>query len=433
MTEQYSADVLVVGGGMAGLTAAYRAASRGAHVVLVEKAPQVGGSAALSGGFLWTARSYEQLRAECPLGDPGLQRVLIDGFRPAVEWVRASGVEVSGPVDVLYGQGYRVDLLEYQSRAVRAVGRGGVVSVGARVDWLLVEDGRVVGARVHDADGPTDVRAPWTLLATGGFQGNRGYLQQYLGDKAAHLLHRSNPYSTGDGLRLGLAAGAATAGVMDSYYGHLIAAPIPQFTEREYGRFARLYSDLGVLVNVAGLRFAQEWLGDHLNTQRVAEQPEGRAVLVIDERIRRGAAASPAVKGLEAVDTVEDSRAAGAHVARAPDLEGLAKLVGEWGYRVPDLPGLVEEHRREAAAAGRPGLGEGPYHALELRPGITFTQGGLRIDARARVLDAAGEPVGGLLAAGADTGDVYNGGYAGGLAMAAVFGLVAENTVSAGA
>jgi hypothetical protein len=331
---------------------------------------------------------------------------------------------------VLYGRGHHIDLLGYQGRAARAVQRSGVVSVGCTVDHLLLDGDRVVGARVRDADGATDVIAPWTLLATGGFQGNRGLLQQHLGDRAAHLLLRSNPYSTGDGLHLALAAGAATSGVMDAYYGHLIATPLPQFTEREFGRFARLYSENGVLVNVRGRRFTQEWLGDHVNTQSVAEQPEGRAVLIIDESIRRGTAAAPVVQGTEAIDTVEDSRAVGAHVAESAELSGLARLTGAWGYTIDDLEKVVEEHRREAGNAGADGLGDGPFHALEVRPAITFTQGGLRVDIRARVLNAAGVPIPGLLAAGADVGDVYNGGYAGGLALATVFGLVAERTAT---
>lgn len=65
---------------------------------------------------------------------------------------------------------------------------------------------------------------------------------------------------------------------------------------------------------------------------------------------------------------------------------------------------------------------------MEIQPAITFTHGGLRTDADSRVLDANGEPIAGLLAAGADAGGTYHQAYAGGLAMAAVFGMIASET-----
>jgi predicted oxidoreductase len=81
--------------------------------------------------------------------------------------------------------------------------------------------------------------------------------------------------------------------------------------------------------------------------------------------------------------------------------------------------------------ANRRPLTAPPFHAIEVQPAITFTHGGLRIDAQARVLDAAGRPIAGLLAAGADAGGTYHRAYAGGLAMASAFGLEAARTALA--
>ena len=72
-----------------------------------------------------------------------------------------------------------------------------------------------------------------------------------------------------------------------------------------------------------------------------------------------------------------------------------------------------------------------PFYALEVRPGITFTYGGLAVDEHARALDPAGEPVPGLLVAGANAGNIYRSGYAGGLALAGTFGFRAAMQVRA--
>src|SRR5947207_1681157 len=97
---------------MAGLSAAAWAARRGASVVLVERG-QLGGSA-LHAGFIWTAPSLEVLRQAVPDGDPQLQEKLIEGFEPAVEWVRSLGVEAQPAVEVLrFGRGHQTSVLNY--------------------------------------------------------------------------------------------------------------------------------------------------------------------------------------------------------------------------------------------------------------------------------------------------------------------------------
>jgi len=82
-------DLLVLGGGMAGLSAAAWTVANGGSVVLVEKG-ELGGSA-MRAGFIWTAPTYEALREAIPSGDPELARALIDGFGPAIDWVRSTG------------------------------------------------------------------------------------------------------------------------------------------------------------------------------------------------------------------------------------------------------------------------------------------------------------------------------------------------------
>jgi succinate dehydrogenase/fumarate reductase flavoprotein subunit len=431
MTEILDTDVLVVGAGMAGLTTGLRATDLGQSVVVVEAAPQIGGSARMSGAFLWTIPSREAFRRACPKGDPLLGDLMVDKFEEMTEWVRATGIHFSERRAVTSGSGHQIDIVGYLTHAVRRVeANGGAVILNAEVDSLVVEDSRVVGARVRDSSGGTEVRAAGTVLATGGFQGSRSQLQRYFGDASVSLWHRSNPYSDGGGLRLGLSVGAATTEVMDSFYGHLIASPVPEFVPPFFVRFARVFSSEGVLVNLRGERFIQEWLGDHVNCQATVGQPEGRALLVIDEKTHQGAAKAPIAKGLDAYDTLADSRDVGARIVTAPDLESIADLVTAWGYDGHRIAEAVAEHGREAEVSGARPLTAAPYHAMEVRPAITFTQGGLRIDTSARVLDESGKPIDGLFAAGADAGGMYNGGYAGGLSMSAVLGLRAAEAIA---
>jgi predicted oxidoreductase len=126
-------------------------------------------------------------------------------------------------------------------------------------------------------------------------------------------------------------------------------------------------------------------------------------------------------------------RKRGGNLTVAASLEDLAASVEGWGYdgraavetirafnaAIVRDPGRLEPPRRYDATA----VDEPPYHVVEVWPAITFTLGGLLIDPDARVLDEHGEPVPGLFAAGADSGGTYAYGYAGGLALALVFGL----------
>src|SRR5215212_7343281 len=98
LMNRLQTDLLVLGGGMAGLSAAASAVHDGLSVVLVEKG-ELGGSAARA-GFIWTAPTYAALREAIPDGDPDIGRQLVEGFPAAIDWVRSTGVEVQPPVDV---------------------------------------------------------------------------------------------------------------------------------------------------------------------------------------------------------------------------------------------------------------------------------------------------------------------------------------------
>jgi succinate dehydrogenase/fumarate reductase flavoprotein subunit len=417
---------------MAGLSAAASAVRAGASVVVVEKAPTVGGSAAYA-GFIWTAPSVDVMRAVNPQGDPALGERLVEDYEDAIDFVRSLGVTVGDPVPVLgFGRGRPTDMTGYLlacERAVRDAERGELLC-GAQVEALVLDGNRVRGADIVTAAGePRRVSARTTLLATGGFGGDPALREQLIHEQARDLTVRANLASTGDGLRLGLAAGAVFGKEDAGFYGHLIPSQIPYDDPNEFVNRSFYHSEHGVLLNLEGRRFVDERIGDHISTLAVLEQPEARALLVYDQRVHDEVELGPYVKGLEvAVDKFETAERLGARCAVAGDVDELAALPADWGYpgsAVRDAVKAFNEVHPDAA------LVHAPLYVIEVIPAITFTFGGLLIDTDARVLDESGAPIPGLLAAGADAGGLYKRGYAGGLAPALVFGLRAARTAIA--
>ncbi|HLG88537.1 MAG TPA: FAD-dependent oxidoreductase [Alphaproteobacteria bacterium] len=439
--EALDMDFLVFGGGMAGMTAAARAADAGRRVLVVEKGPEIGGSAVLSGGKLWTAKTIEMFEQETPGGDPTLRAAVFELFEQAVAWLRSTGVAVADvSYHLHYGTGYDFDIVGYIDFCRRAVEHaGGMVIRNASADRLLVEGGRVRGAVIIDADGETVVHAPWTLLATGGFSANPGLLECFVHRRAVAALARSNPHSTGDGLRLGLAAGAAISPFMKGFYGHVIQSPVQKWGPREFRAYTQGGSIRGIMINRQGKRFCDESLGDHQNAQRILEQPGARVLILFDEAVRRQEAATVLAGTKTPIDKVQIAIDEGAHVAVADSWEALFDQVRSWGF--DGDAGLKTIHTHNAAVhdgAAPPDFPRvrdyrsyvtPPFYAVEGQTGITATHGGLRVDRQARVLNAEGIPIPGLLAAGADAGNVYGEGYAGGLAFAATFALLAAGHV----
>jgi succinate dehydrogenase/fumarate reductase flavoprotein subunit len=435
-----SVDLLVFGGGMAGMSAAARAASDGSSVILVEKGPAIGGSA-MYAGFIWTAPTVEVMHEVNPKGDPALSARVVEGYGEGVDWVRSLGVHVADPVTVLgYGRGSQTDMANYLLACERLVRERGELLTGWTAQRLLVEDGAVVGAEIENESGERRViRSRSTLLATGGFGGDPALRGEHIHPLATDLPLRSNPNSVGDGLRLGRAVGAAFGPPGAGFYGHLIPSKIAYTNPYEFTDLTFYHSEHGVLINLEGRRFCDETVGDHLNTLYVLDQPEARALLIYDQRVHDEWMMAPYVEGVEPLDKFQLAYRRSARAAVAEEIDEFEALPDEWGYPGPATRDTLLEFNRECEA-GNPNptrtldsvpLVDPPYYVIEVIPAITFTFSGLRIDPHARVLDESGEVIPGLLAAGADAGGVFNRAYAGGLACALVFGLQAAATATA--
>jgi fumarate reductase flavoprotein subunit len=355
---------------MAGLVAAARLRELGVDAVVHEKGTLPGGSMLLSSCVVWRHREWDDFRHECHAGDERLQRVVWEGLDEALAWLEALGAPV-----------------------VREE-TGNPLTVGKRFDPAGLTD--VLVAHAADVRLGRPARellagADGVVLCTGGFQGDDELVAEHV-RPAAPLRLRANPWSAGDGLRAATARGAATTAVMGEFYGRNM--PDAPFTEKDfvaaaqlYGRFARVFDETGEEFFGGDVSWSENDL-----VQATARRPNARAWYVLDDD-----ALAQHVRDRPVADMVD---AAPAGTKAAPR----------------DLP-----------FAAPPGA----RVAVRVSPGITHTIGGLVVDERARVLDAQGEPIDGVHAAGADVGGISTGGYSSGLAAALVLGRIAAETVAA--
>jgi fumarate reductase flavoprotein subunit len=241
---------------MAGLCAAARARELGVTPTLLEKGNRPGGSMLLSSGVVWRYRSLDDFRRECPTGDPRLQRLIVEQLDDALDWLESLGAT----------------LVSAETENPRTVGRR--FDPGGLTDVLVRAAGDVRIGQALGSDPGTRLEGP-LVLATGGFPVR---LAQERG-----LAVRSNPWSEGDGLELGVAAGAATTPGMDEFYGRAMPAPPASWGEREFVDHAQLYGHLARVFDESGEEIAvadEDWSENGL-VQKIARLG-GRVWFVVD-------------------------------------------------------------------------------------------------------------------------------------------------------
>jgi succinate dehydrogenase/fumarate reductase flavoprotein subunit len=437
-------DVLVCGGGMAGLCAAASAVEAGAHPLVIEKGANPGGSMLMSGGTIWTAPTMEIMEAWVPGGDRTRQRRLVEGLAPGLEWLDSLGLSRTSPISNDRQTGAEVDTGQLTAGLIAAIqSGGGTVLTELALESIAVDRDGIVSAAVVDADGRrTTIRARSLILATGGFGGSPELLARHVGPYAHSMLLRANPRSVGDGLGAAITAGGRSTTSMSTFYGHTMPGLPASVPAAEWVSVTQYYTQDAILVNALGERFFDESrsMADETAAFEIVRQPEGRAWLVMDRRIHDDVSLpgrSPSRVGPAFANAV----AAGAPNVTVDSISGLADGLAALGVDRPGFLATIEAFDR-AMAAGNGGklrvprerspfgLVEPPFRALAVRPGITFTLGGIDVDADLRVLDREGRPIPSLFAAGADAGGTYDGGYMGGLVMGLVQGRAAGHSAA---
>jgi fumarate reductase flavoprotein subunit len=257
---------------MAGLCAAARARELGAQPIVFEKGPRAGGSMLLSSGFVWRYRSYGLFREQCPRGDPALQRLILERFDDALDWLESVGVE----------------LLTRET--------GNPLTVGARFDPQ-----QLVDALAHEVRLRETTNDP-TILATGGFPVRLA--------REKGLMLRANPWSEADGLDLALERGAEIAGDLDEFYGRAMPA-VERIAEEDFLRLTQLYGRFASVKSKYGHHWFEgkpSWSETDL-VQAIARWPGGLAWYTVD-----GEAMHEKVRERSVGDMVSLAREAGAPV-----------------------------------------------------------------------------------------------------------------------
>jgi len=437
-------DVAVVGGGNAGLSAALTAREAGASVIVLERAPRHfrGGNSrhtrnlraahATPTAILTDTYSEDEffsdlLRVTGDDLDRDLARLVVHRSAGCPDWMRRHGVRFQsslqgtlhlGRTNAFFLGGGKALMNSYYAAAARA---GIEVVYDADVHALDLVGHAFEAAQVRVAGVDRTVRARAVVLASGGFESNLEWLREAWGSAADNFIIRGTPYNTGTLLRLMLDAGAQPVGDPRACHAVAIDARAPKF---DGGIVTRLDCvSLGIAVNAAGMRFYDE--GEDFWPKRyaiwgslVAQQPDQIAFSIIDAKaVGRF---MPSVFPPFAAGSIRELAA----MLQLP-ADALASTVA--AYNAAVRPGrfdhaVLDDCRTEGLTPPKSHwalpLDTPPFWGYPLRPGITFTYLGLKVDARARVSMADGHPAANIYAAGEImAGNILRRGYVAGAGM----------------
>ena len=423
--EEAQADVVVVGGGASGLAAAAAALESGARVIVLEKAPHTGGSAALSAGIVTAASTDIQKASGLPADSAGLAKLWLEDQKRSVKGAPANLPDAAQVEALVKQSAETVDwltkkvgmlfsanaaaadgigayqLLPISSDASRPAGAeevekleqyvkklGGIIRT-ATPAWkiLTTDDGRVSGVAAADGKNRFTFHAKSVVLASGGFAADLMKVTSRQPRWAVYVERAgAAKTSTGDGLTMGLQVGAKE--VSDSWLmGTQFAPAYPEMTAAMLGE--RGFAG-ATLVNEKGLRFVKEDLPNI--TSEMSQQLD--VWLITDSKDPEKA---KTLRNYLGFDTVVHGN--------TPE-----ELGRRMGARADNVKQTIEKLNADAAAGKDTAFGrdpinftsltQAPYFAVKVRPVISGTIGGFVVTPDFQVLDNALKPIQGLWAAG---------------------------------
>ncbi|HEX3441976.1 MAG TPA: FAD-dependent tricarballylate dehydrogenase TcuA, partial [Pseudolabrys sp.] len=421
-----SYDVLVVGGGNAALCAAIAARREGASVLVLEGAPKFyrGGNTrhtrnircahdsateTLTGPYSEEELFQDLLRVTGGKTDEPLARHMIRESKEVLFWLEEQGVRYQpslggtltlGRTNAFFLGGGRAMLNALYFTAEEL---GIDILYDAPVTGLEIEDGVFLSATMTQAGKTHQVRARTLVAAAGGFESNIEWLKEYWGAAADNFLIRGTPYNRGDVLKMLLNAGVQETGDPTQCHAVAIDARAPKY---DGGIITRLDCVVfGVVVNKNAVRFYDE--GEDIWPKRyaiwgrlVAQQPDQIAYIIFD-----ASSLNLFMPSLFPPITAGSIRELAGKLELDADV--LEKTIGDFNAGV--RPGTfnhadLDDCRTEGVTPPKTHwarrIETAPFYAYPVRPGITFTYLGVRVNLESRMLMKDGKPAANMFAAG---------------------------------
>ncbi|EHM48375.1 flavocytochrome c [Yokenella regensburgei] len=433
-------DVVVIGSGGAGLSAAIQAHDDGARVLIVEKMPTIGGNTIKASAGMNAAETRfqrvkgiedskalfyaETLKGGKNKNNPQLLQRFVENAPEAIEWLATRGIMLN---DITTTGGMSIDRTHRPrdgsavggyliSGLVRNVTRRGIdVMLDTSVDEILLTEGEVSGVRLlNDEQEQITVQTRSVVVATGGFSANSAMVVKYRPDLAGFVT-TNHKGATGGGIALLEQIGAGTVDMGEIQ----IHPTVEQNTSYLISESIR--GGGAILVNQQGNRFFNEMETRDKVSASIIALPEHYAYIVFDEHVR-------------AKNKAADEYIAKGFVTSASSPRALAAKLGmdEHAFlaTLERYNGFVEKQHDDdfgRTTALRNPINEGPFHAIRIAPGVHHTMGGVTITTEAEVLNTEQQAIPGAYAAGEVVGGIHGGNRIGGNAVAdiIIFGTLA--------
>lgn len=436
--KELSADVIVVGGGGAGMAAATRLAQLGKSVILVEKSGFLGGAISVSGGNQVVMGS--QLQIDNGVADDSVESMVTDfeanganknnkeiltlfaeNVGAATDWLVAScGITFEEGLHQLGEYSHNRELAYtgggagFAEAMRKAVEEAGVqVLLNTKAESLIADNGTVTGVKAASSDADYTLTAGDVVLATGGYGANKDMLT----DEMKSALYYGPASSTGEGIQMAQAVGAQTANMeYGKRYPNGIEVSEGMAKSTIAGNIVG-WTMSAILVNKDGNRVVNEKASNRTILEEELKQEGGELYLLLDAETFEAWKAKLAPAGISDADIEKYLEANGTTTPVFAHGETLEEAAAAAGINADNLKATVEKYNGFVAKGsdddfGRAAtyltktIGEGPYYIVEQKPRFATTMGGLVINTSMQVLNEAGEPISGLYAAGENCGQV---------------------------
>jgi len=436
-------EVVIIGAGGAGMTAAIMLNQAGKDFVLLEKMPYAGGNTTKATGGMNAAETHYQkeqgiedsialfaadtMKGGHALNDPELVAVMAKESAGAIDWLDtidaalpkisysggASVNRIHAPED---GSGVGGYLVEHFSAKLAELGVETLYDTAA-TELLTDAEGKICGVKAESKDTVYTFTCKAVILASGGFGANEEMYTQYRPDLKGTVTTNA-PGATGDGIVMAQALGADLVDI-DQIQLHPTVEQTTSILITESVR-----GDGAILVNQGGVRFTNELLTRDAVSAAELEQEGQYAYIIFDQNLRDHLKATE--KYVKSGITVQADTIEGLAELLNIDPATLAKTLNDWNGYVKDQrdPDFGRSTGMDAD------LTTPPYYAIKIAPGIHHTMGGVKINTSAQVINTEGKPIPGLFAAGEVTGGVHGGNRLGGNAVAdiVIFGRIAAES-----